>query len=312
MVFAHEAAHLRRRDALSSLYVFACFAAFYFHPLVWLAKREWQHDREAACDAEAINSLNADRSRYAEMLIKVSAAGAGTPILALSAAPSFHTLHRRIIDMKHANPKNRGSVQWTLLAAVMAMAAAPITLVPRSIELSGTETTSSLRFSSPEPEDSIPASTASARPVAQTAQGQNWIDAGGGVRIYRVRKDDPAVRRALKQAMGSSTGQSASSAGSLLKTDKSWRSAREQLAPDRSSRSRQEAKELLDDRSISSSRAADLLKSEKSIGSSGATDVLKDENSQAGAKSLLDSKTPPRDEDSSAGTSGDQAAAGVS
>lgn len=131
MVLAHEAAHLRRRDALVSLYMFACGLLFFFHPLVWLARREWKHSREAACDAEAIAALGTDRRRYAQMLVKVSAGADRAPALAMSAVPSFKTLQRRIKDMKNTSNKRAGSATWTLLAIVAVAAATPIALTQR-------------------------------------------------------------------------------------------------------------------------------------------------------------------------------------
>jgi beta-lactamase regulating signal transducer with metallopeptidase domain len=132
MVLAHEQAHLRRRDGLASLLMFSCFSLFYFHPLAYLTQREWQHDREAACDAEAMATLGVEPRSYAQMLLKVSVQARRAPALALSAAPSFRTLQRRINDMKHPSNKRRGSAFWSLLVIAMAAAATPIVLVEQT------------------------------------------------------------------------------------------------------------------------------------------------------------------------------------
>jgi beta-lactamase regulating signal transducer with metallopeptidase domain len=129
MIFAHENAHLLRRDALGSLLMCACFTLFYFHPLVWLVQREWRHDREAACDADAMTALGSDAQSYGRMLLKVASASRMAPPLALSAAPSFRTLHRRINDMKNSSKKDRGNALWSLLALIIALGAAPLALV---------------------------------------------------------------------------------------------------------------------------------------------------------------------------------------
>ncbi len=132
MVLAHEAAHIRRRDTVASLYMFVCFVLFYFHPAVWLARREWQLDREAACDRSAIERTGADAHGYAAMLLKVSAGADRAPVLALSAVPTYRTLERRINEMKQ--PKNNlrsGRAVWALLALLVSAGAVPVVLTQR-------------------------------------------------------------------------------------------------------------------------------------------------------------------------------------
>ncbi len=132
MVLAHEAAHVRRRDAFASLYMFVCYSLFYFHPAVWLARREWQLDREAACDRTAIEVSGASAHSYAAMLLKVSAGADRAPVLALSAVPTYRTLHRRINEMKQ--PKNNlrsGRAVWALLALLVSAGAVPVALTQR-------------------------------------------------------------------------------------------------------------------------------------------------------------------------------------
>ncbi len=132
MVLAHEAAHVLRRDTVSSLYMFACHGLFYFHPAVWLARREWQLDRESACDEYAMARTGADARGYAAMLLKVSAGADRAPVLALSAVPTYRTLQRRINEMKQ--PKNdlrSGRAVWALLALLVSAGAVPVVLTQR-------------------------------------------------------------------------------------------------------------------------------------------------------------------------------------
>lgn len=49
-LLAHEQAHIARRDNLRGLLESLIVAAFWFHPLVWLAQRELIRAREEACD----------------------------------------------------------------------------------------------------------------------------------------------------------------------------------------------------------------------------------------------------------------------
>lgn len=132
MVLAHEAAHLRRRDTFASLYMFVCLALFWFHPLVWLARREWQLDREAACDLSAIEETRSSAHGYAAMLLKVSAGVGRTPALALSAVPTYRTLQRRINDMKKTHNNTRsGKALWAVLATLVSAAALPFALTQK-------------------------------------------------------------------------------------------------------------------------------------------------------------------------------------
>jgi beta-lactamase regulating signal transducer with metallopeptidase domain len=132
MVLAHEAAHLQRRDTFASLYMFVCFALFWFHPFVWLARREWQLDREAACDLSAIEATRSSAHDYAAMLLKVSAGVGRTPALALSAVPTYRTLQRRINDMKKTHNNTRsGKALWAVLATLVSAAALPFALTQR-------------------------------------------------------------------------------------------------------------------------------------------------------------------------------------
>jgi beta-lactamase regulating signal transducer with metallopeptidase domain len=131
MVLSHEAAHLRRRDAWAALFMFVCHALFFFHPGMWLARREWQIEREAACDRAAMERCRADARRYAAMLVKVSVGAERSPALALSAVPAFRTLNRRINEMKRTNEKRSGKVMLVVLAVLVSAGAVPVVLVQR-------------------------------------------------------------------------------------------------------------------------------------------------------------------------------------
>lgn len=132
MVLEHEFAHVRRRDVLASLYFFVCQALFFFHPSVWLAKREWQLDREAACDAEAMDATGASPGDYAAMLLKVATTAQRTPVLAMSAVPTYKSLQRRINDMKKPNESKRaGKALIPILVLLVSASAMPFVLVQR-------------------------------------------------------------------------------------------------------------------------------------------------------------------------------------
>ena len=74
LMLAHELAHLRRKDLLW-LWLFTLGETlFFFHPLVWLARREWTLATEAACDEMAIRLTRQTPRDYGEMLVDIVAA----------------------------------------------------------------------------------------------------------------------------------------------------------------------------------------------------------------------------------------------
>ena len=68
-IFAHEAAHVRRRDNLSAALHMVVEAAFWFHPLVWWLRSRLVDERERACD-EAVLRAGREPRRYAESILR--------------------------------------------------------------------------------------------------------------------------------------------------------------------------------------------------------------------------------------------------
>jgi beta-lactamase regulating signal transducer with metallopeptidase domain len=80
LVLMHEVAHVRRFDLLTHLIGQLAVAAFWFHPLVWIAAARMRLEREHACD-DLVLAAGARPSRYAGDLLAL----AGT--LSSSAVP---------------------------------------------------------------------------------------------------------------------------------------------------------------------------------------------------------------------------------
>ena len=70
-VLIHELAHLKRRDHLSAWLEVAVVCLWWWHPIVWWARRELRQYTELACDAWVVTQLPADRSCYAKALVDV-------------------------------------------------------------------------------------------------------------------------------------------------------------------------------------------------------------------------------------------------
>jgi len=70
-IVAHEAAHVRRRDAAINFAAHVNRAIFWFHPLAWWLQRQLAVTAEHACDDAAARAIAAP-GRYAEILVEMA------------------------------------------------------------------------------------------------------------------------------------------------------------------------------------------------------------------------------------------------
>lgn len=130
MALAHELAHVQRRDLCWGLIPDLARLLFFFHPLVWLAGREWETAREAACDAAALRATGAAPATYGRLLLKLAAAGRRDPCgaaPALGATAGFYTLHGRLKLLRQHPPRPSRSMR---LGLPLAMTLAGLSLLP--------------------------------------------------------------------------------------------------------------------------------------------------------------------------------------
>lgn len=71
VVFLHELAHLRRRDAVTLLITRAASAIWWFHPVVWSLDRTARRDCEQACD-DLVLGAGTLPSEYADHLLSIA------------------------------------------------------------------------------------------------------------------------------------------------------------------------------------------------------------------------------------------------
>jgi len=98
-VFAHESAHLRRHDSLAGLILALCEMIYFFHPVVYLARRRILFERERACDDCVLATSNAKPGAYAHALLAaadISRAFGGGVGPAVIVAESFGDLRERL------------------------------------------------------------------------------------------------------------------------------------------------------------------------------------------------------------------------
>lgn len=129
LVLAHELAHFRRRDTLWGLLPAAARVLFWFHPMVWLAEREWHVCTESACDQACLSVTGAAPASYGRMLLELSLAAGSrpAPLLAVGAARSRHVIERRLRAMTHFTDWSRR--RWRVATAVVFLASV-VALVP--------------------------------------------------------------------------------------------------------------------------------------------------------------------------------------
>ncbi len=143
-VFAHEFAHLRRRDPLIGWVLAICEAIYFFHPVLHLAKRRILSEREQACDNWVVAGSRAKRSTYANALICAAGACRGFsarigPVGAV--AESFGDLKKRLLAIsRNLKPRARLSVSALILLVIVGAICVPgIVLTARTNGSKGTE-----------------------------------------------------------------------------------------------------------------------------------------------------------------------------
>lgn len=128
MVLAHEMAHLRRFDAWWGLLPQIAHIVFFFHPAAWLACREFDLAREAACDEAAISTLGARRDRYGNLLLKLGS-NQGSALCAPSVSPHFRLLRRRITMLENTISQRARASRLRPLEPILAVLALGMALV---------------------------------------------------------------------------------------------------------------------------------------------------------------------------------------
>ena len=118
----HELAHIKRLDVLTLFLTNVACAFFWFHPLVWYARRRMKIERERACDDAVINA-GVKPSTYSDHLLKLSTNWSHSnsiPQGAVAMANPQHLTDRvhRILSSQ-CSRQSLSTVSRTLIAAVM-------------------------------------------------------------------------------------------------------------------------------------------------------------------------------------------------
>lgn len=167
MAIGHELAHIRRRDLLWAWVPAIAERLFFFHPLARLAAREYAAERESACDALVLDTMDVAPHEYGGMLVRLGIAGANQAFTMGGSPLSVASLRRRL-DMLHDATATRSSRTTIALVTVIAiLAVLPLRVVART-------PASVQRAGAPAPAAAVqapakPAPTAKPQPAAPAA-----------------------------------------------------------------------------------------------------------------------------------------------
>jgi hypothetical protein len=171
LILGHELAHLKRRDLAWGWVTSLAEIVFFFHPLVWLCKREWALAREIAADDLALQATSSSAADYGSMLLDL-VEQARTPepaILALGMFETKQTLARRIIGLRFA-----GATKHVRAAASLVAILAILTVVPWRLVAQTTEGDEIARLR--KENEMLREQLAKAKPPAQEAQAGQVLD----------------------------------------------------------------------------------------------------------------------------------------
>jgi beta-lactamase regulating signal transducer with metallopeptidase domain len=130
-LLAHELAHLRRGDHWVRLLEFVAGVIYWWHPAVWMARRQIHDFEEQCCDAWVLWALPASAHSYGSALLEaVDFVSAARPVVpALSAGlGEFRHLKRRLLMIKQGTVSralSRSSLLAVCGAAALALPLAP-------------------------------------------------------------------------------------------------------------------------------------------------------------------------------------------
>ena len=128
----HELEHVRRRDSLTHCLARAICAAWWFHPLVWIAWRRLTVEAERACDDAVLRRSEA--TAYADQLVGLAqklSLSAKVPFLAMASRADLAARVGAVLDSRQSRGR-AGKLAVALActaAAVLVLTISPLTVV---------------------------------------------------------------------------------------------------------------------------------------------------------------------------------------
>jgi beta-lactamase regulating signal transducer with metallopeptidase domain len=134
MALAHELAHYRRGDLWWGLIPALAERVFFFHPVAWLAAREYLVAREAACDAEVVDALGVSPRDYGRLLLALGVTPVQAQFAAAGSSHTFSNLKRRVVMLGLPSPTKKVRIAGWAVAALAVCALVPVRLVGRTAD----------------------------------------------------------------------------------------------------------------------------------------------------------------------------------
>jgi beta-lactamase regulating signal transducer with metallopeptidase domain len=122
LILAHEFAHAKCRDLFWNLIAGITTTLFFFHPLVWFARRRLLIAQETAADLLTLRVTGVSVARYANLVMRIvekSSCPRTRPVFVVTAGFTFRELKERIEKM-HSRPKSNALVVSLAIVAVSA------------------------------------------------------------------------------------------------------------------------------------------------------------------------------------------------
>jgi beta-lactamase regulating signal transducer with metallopeptidase domain len=130
-LFVHELAHVRRRNHWVRFVELLATGLYWWHPVVWWARREVHEAEEQCCDAWVVWSLAGAGRAYALALLQTvdffSRARSLLPVGASGIGPVPHLRRRLTMIMQAKTPR---SLSWAGCAAVFGLGLLALPLLP--------------------------------------------------------------------------------------------------------------------------------------------------------------------------------------
>jgi beta-lactamase regulating signal transducer with metallopeptidase domain len=130
-LLVHELAHLRRRDHWVRILEFVVMGLYWWHPVVWCARRELREAEEQCCDAWVVSTLPGAGRTYASALLDtldfLSTAPAVVPPLASGLGQIVDLKRRLTMIMRGTTPR---SLTWPGCLGVVALGLTFLPMVP--------------------------------------------------------------------------------------------------------------------------------------------------------------------------------------
>ena len=112
LVLLHELSHIARKDLWWGWLRVTVESITFFHPLIWIARHQWNLSQEMACDESVLTRAQVAAPDYQQALLRTIEQGKSkhrfsTNFLAVGASGSFRDMKERLIAMNKIKHRSR-------------------------------------------------------------------------------------------------------------------------------------------------------------------------------------------------------------